>query len=745
MINASLLALGRVINKLVEKQSHIPYRESKLTRLLQDSLGGRTKTTIIATISPVNFEETISTLDYAARAKRIENRPEINQRMTKSALLGQYATEIERLKTDLLAAREKNGIFFSTASWADLKSEQDLRRVQLEEAKRQVEINDSLLQTTRAQFEQNLRLLGTREEELKKISGEVRRKSEELLGVVKELEGTKGRLEGEFVLREAFEKSRKGWRGEAEEAGRDNVGLFEKIGRKEKVENQNKAVISEATESFLDATRQLEEQVSNFRGTQQDFSTLLKERLDDFADQQAESVSSSLQRVDERLAQLESAATDLFETNGLANDQTFAFLQLVEKSREELVEGVERLAERTTRCQVEQAEKILKDLEEHSGKTLRAIEKIAKPMVALQEESQSWRARDAERLRLLQEEDRTALVEENARLKALVSRLTSTLEQQREAALKDDAEVVALLTASLQARSTKYLANLDSSYGSVRAGLENVVVAHSVRNTARMEQLGNLAQSNVAAGVQLDRRATEVEVSGVEGRAVVEKSFKSVQEGIATYRRSVDDSTKEYVEVAARTANVVGASAATFRTDASTSQARMEEDLEALTLATREGYSTYRADLESLGQDTEATSNVLRDNLDTHSCTTTSFLDTASEQLTDLRHDIHSYLSTDIKTDIPTGSTPRKREWPRDQLLPLVDLDGDRDTVLRVLRGKGKDEPLEPMGSPVVISTLIAPVGRGPPLSVLSHQDVNVRKAGAAEHHLGKKGMHQLR
>lgn len=76
--------------------------ESKLTRLLQDSLGGRTKTTIIATISPVNFEETISTLDYALRAKSIQNRPEINQRMTKGALLGQYATEIERLKMDLL-------------------------------------------------------------------------------------------------------------------------------------------------------------------------------------------------------------------------------------------------------------------------------------------------------------------------------------------------------------------------------------------------------------------------------------------------------------------------------------------------------------------------------------------------------------------------------------------------------------------------------------------------------------------
>ena len=71
LINKSLLTLGRVINALVERGSHIPYRESKLTRLLQDSLGGRTKTCIIATLSPAksNLEETISTLDYAFRAK----------------------------------------------------------------------------------------------------------------------------------------------------------------------------------------------------------------------------------------------------------------------------------------------------------------------------------------------------------------------------------------------------------------------------------------------------------------------------------------------------------------------------------------------------------------------------------------------------------------------------------------------------------------------------------------------------
>lgn len=110
-INKSLLTLGRVINALVEHSVHIPYRfsfiqtshfcnliwrsehnffnltsvlnwacrDSKLTRILRDSLGGRTKTCIIATISPSahSLEETLSTLDYAHRAKNIKNKPEV--------------------------------------------------------------------------------------------------------------------------------------------------------------------------------------------------------------------------------------------------------------------------------------------------------------------------------------------------------------------------------------------------------------------------------------------------------------------------------------------------------------------------------------------------------------------------------------------------------------------------------------------------------------------------------------------
>lgn len=109
-INLSLSALGNVISALVDgKSNHIPYRDSKLTRLLQDSLGGNTKTVMIAAVSPAayNYDETLSTLRYASRAKMIKNKPRINED-PKDALLREYEDEIKQLRA-ALAELQKGG------------------------------------------------------------------------------------------------------------------------------------------------------------------------------------------------------------------------------------------------------------------------------------------------------------------------------------------------------------------------------------------------------------------------------------------------------------------------------------------------------------------------------------------------------------------------------------------------------------------------------------------------------------
>ena len=99
-INLSLCVLGNVISSLVDgKSKHIPYRDSKLTRLLQDSLGGSSRTLMIACISPGlnNYEETLSTLRYAKRAKNIKNKPRINED-PKDNLIRKYQEEIKVLR-----------------------------------------------------------------------------------------------------------------------------------------------------------------------------------------------------------------------------------------------------------------------------------------------------------------------------------------------------------------------------------------------------------------------------------------------------------------------------------------------------------------------------------------------------------------------------------------------------------------------------------------------------------------------
>ncbi|XP_024286224.1 kinesin-like protein KIF3B [Oncorhynchus tshawytscha] len=102
-INLSLSALGNVISALVDgKSTHIPYRDSKLTRLLQDSLGGNAKTVMVATLGPASkhYEESLTTLRYANRAKNIKNKPKINED-PKDALLREFQEEIARLKAQL--------------------------------------------------------------------------------------------------------------------------------------------------------------------------------------------------------------------------------------------------------------------------------------------------------------------------------------------------------------------------------------------------------------------------------------------------------------------------------------------------------------------------------------------------------------------------------------------------------------------------------------------------------------------
>ncbi|XP_071225391.1 kinesin-like protein KIF3C isoform X2 [Salvelinus alpinus] len=161
-INLSLSALGNVISALADgRGGHVPYRDSKLTRLLQDSLGGNAKTVMVATLGPApqHYEETLTTLRYANRAKNIQNQPRVNED-PKDALLREFQKEIARLRAQL-SHREGRGKHRKEEGWdgeGDEEGEEEVEKERkLQEEKEAIREDGSLLAVEKQ------RLLGEKE------------------------------------------------------------------------------------------------------------------------------------------------------------------------------------------------------------------------------------------------------------------------------------------------------------------------------------------------------------------------------------------------------------------------------------------------------------------------------------------------------------------------------------------------------------------------------------------------------
>lgn len=153
------------------------------------------------------MEETLSTLDYALRAKSIKNKPEINQRMSRNALIKEYVAELERLQADLCAAYEKDGVYFSHQTWKQMATDQELKDTALQEAEKNVEIYKSQLGHLQEEFSQSIMLLD-------KTSGELKETKEKLQTNEAALEVTESRLKvtgqalkEETVVRQAYQEN----------------------------------------------------------------------------------------------------------------------------------------------------------------------------------------------------------------------------------------------------------------------------------------------------------------------------------------------------------------------------------------------------------------------------------------------------------------------------------------------------------------------------------------------------------
>ncbi|KAM3217823.1 hypothetical protein T459_22424 [Capsicum annuum] len=251
-INKSLLTLGRVINALVEHLGHIPYRDSKLTRLLRDSLGGRTKTCIIATVSPAVhcLEETLSTLDYAHRAKHIRNKPEVNQKMMKSTLIKDLYGEIERLKGEVYAAREKNGVYIPKERYYQEESERKAMADQIEQMGVSIENLQKQLEELQSRHDSQVQQCSDLTSKLDATQKQLNQTSKVLSYSEEQLRQCQYTLkERDFIISEqkkaenALAHQACVLRADLEKSIQENASLFQKIAREDKLNTDNRSVV----------------------------------------------------------------------------------------------------------------------------------------------------------------------------------------------------------------------------------------------------------------------------------------------------------------------------------------------------------------------------------------------------------------------------------------------------------------------------------------------------------------------
>ena len=302
-INKSLTYLGIVINSLADGGlKHIPYRNSLLTRVLKESLGGNSRTALIVTcsLSPNNFPETTSTLRFGSRAKAVKNTPQVNKEFTVTAL----KLLIVKLEEQV---REKNKIIDSI--------EEKLRKsgfaaaiIEEEKAKTKHKEEEG------EEEEEEVRVKEEEEEEESEVMKNLRETKEDLLREYEKSEGIK-----EELLRE-YEKS-EGLHAENLDLRNTNENLVETIKNlKDNIEEMEKKMqkISEVLENTVEMSNALENQINNFSAEKIDLEDKIRDlsyKLDNKHSQIPE--ISNLEQTDKELRKYKDFEKKIFAAEDL--------------------------------------------------------------------------------------------------------------------------------------------------------------------------------------------------------------------------------------------------------------------------------------------------------------------------------------------------------------------------------------------------------------------------------------------
>ncbi|XP_014908365.1 kinesin-like protein KIF11 isoform X2 [Poecilia latipinna] len=680
-INQSLLTLGRVITALVEKRPHVPYRESKLTRILQDSLGGRTKTSIIATVSPSssNLEETLSTLEYASRAKNIMNKPEVNQKLTKRTLIKEYTEEIERLKRDLAATRDKNGVYLSSENYESMMTQITAQEEQIAMMEEELKKVNDLFLDSKSRLEQCSMDLDEKQQRLEETS--------------RHLEKTKEKLvEEEFICSELSSVHESLYSAAGQllsavgESTSDVSGLHAKLDRKTKVEQHNMQMQQSFSQRMDGAFSSMQRSVQQHGAAQARMLTGYAHAVDGLLVGNEATLRGALVAVETLVGGVQALVADgaarcrekVERHEALTREQREALLQLLEEHQQEVQDvlavrtlpGLTAIRELGDTLQVSmETQRDLANQVEAMKETGVFLSGLVLDLAALRQEARTGLS---------------ALQEEQERLQQQIQRAQQQHQQGMNRAiqfLQDQLNLVAMETqqhySELQAASR----TLQGPVEALQQNLSSRCDAVEQRSSSQAERLlssssslasslHQAAQQNRVLLEEMSGRCSDLHgaVSGLVDRDAEwtsrtrEQAAHRAQDQLVLMEQLAEEAQSLHQGVETRGAERLRAAEADL-------SGRQEENRRVLT-ALQEQTGSDRAVLERQRAELQ-------------------------EQVEAGRQLVRSFLRDELQQDVPTGLTPQRREFVYPRVLKKS---GSRSELLEALRMRQEEEEEEDEG-----------------------------------------------
>lgn len=711
LINKSLLTLGRVINALVERSSHIPYRESKLTRLLQDSLGGRTKTCIIATLSPAksNLEETISTLDYAFRAKNIRNKPQVNQAINKKTLLKEFTVEIEKLKSELIATRQRNGVYLTQENYEEITTISESRRILSEEQRDRIETIEVNL---RNRVEELFRIT-TNFQTLKKDNEQTQLALEGTKGILEKteivLEHTRQNLAEEGELRKAHEKTE----GELAEIGygmistlgkttSDLDGLRSKIRRKSELQSQNRRNWATSQNHVLDTTRMVEDRIEEFQQQQGEIMDLLSARMQDFVRDELEKLGASQFFLQEKMQAYQTSEKEVNDQTAKTRDDMNEVLEEIKTLREDVKTKIGSGLDELSSAAEQISANIITELDGFRDELHQSYANLGREFKATFDglvKSLTTQQTENDRLHAQVLEANATLLTANNHTQG---RLAQVVDEEKQRSAEERQQLLQQITALIGANADAQDQRMNERLASVSAELGNANAAFEAQQTTYttgVEAWNNQSKS-IVAGVATSRDAMKTRLRGDYEMAtqhsnlikdtttsVHASTVKTVEAQMAhldTQLHSLDD-----IVSRVREQNNVHHTAHT------TSLATLSSTVQTSYSSVGEHLSTSFERVQSLEADVSAQQNTLKETLSSLSADAT------------IRAPLHELRETVGAQNLieydPTGQTPQRVNYHIPSNLPRTE---DHDTILSRLRDRptsSDDTTRSPTKQPIFI------------------------------------------